>query len=1154
MSGFVHLHVHSHYSLLDGAADILRLIRKAKEYNMPALAITDHGNMYGALQFHTYATKEKIKPILGCEFYIAKASRFDKDNRGYHLILLAKNLTGYHNLIKLTTLSFKEGTYYVPRIDKELLRMYHEGIIASTACLGGEVPKTILNHGPEKAEEAIREYKEIFGDDFYLELMRHGIPEQDQVNEVLKELSRKCDVPLIATNDVHYVEAGDFDAHKVLIKLNTDPRNQESESSLMYSGYEYLRSPEEMAQLFADCPEALENTLRIAEKVESYTLERPVLLPHFPLPEGFSDENEYLRHLTYEGALRKYGQVTDEISQRLDFELDVIANMGFPGYFLIVQDFINAARKMDVIVGPGRGSAAGSAVAYATGITNIDPIRYNLLFERFLNPERVSMPDIDVDFDDEGRQKVLDYVVDKYGEDRVAQIVTFGTMAARSAIRDVARVSGLPLPDADRLAKLVPEKPGTTLATAYKEVPELEKARKGDDEKIRKVLNYAEILEGSVRHTGTHACGVIIGPDDLKNYIPLATQKESSLLVTQFEGKQVETVGMLKMDFLGLKTLSIIREAIKNVKISRGISIDIENLPLDDSATFELYQKGETVGTFQFESDGMRLYLRDLKPEHIEDLIAMNALYRPGPLQFIPSYINRRHGKETVSYPHDLLREILEPTQGIMVYQEQIMQAAQIMGGFSLGAADLLRRAMGKKQPEIMAQKKEAFVQGAIEKNIPREKAVEVFETMEKFAEYGFNRSHSAAYSIVAYQTAYLKANFPAEYMAAVLTHNLNDIKKITYYIEECQRMGLNVLGPDINESHLNFFVNRKHEIRFGLTAIKNVGENAARSIIEERDNNGSFKSLPDFLFRINLKTVNKRCLEALVMGGALDCFENTHRAQYFYQTRPEDPTFIEKLIRHATLYHDKKKSSQNSLFGELEEYQTPDIEMPVCEPWSQLDLLKNEKEVTGFFISGHPLDVFRIEIDLMATQAIGDFKEDLSPLLDKEFLFAGMVTSVKEKMTQNSKPYGNFTFEDFNDSIQMTMFSEDWLKHRHLIVANNSLLIKASVRKRFNTENLEIKVLGMYMLPDILDRAIGEVEVHVPLLSVDQNMIGKLEAIIHGHRGKTPLKICIFDSTENISLNTKPRKVMISPTEFIRSIKKLDGVYLRTIRKNTWS
>ncbi|HRC67154.1 MAG TPA: DNA polymerase III subunit alpha, partial [Bacteroidales bacterium] len=650
-------------------------------------------------------------------------------------------------------------------------------------------------------------------------------------------LSKRCDVPLIATNDVHFINKSDFEAHKILIKLNTDPKNLETDTNLVYTGNEYLRSPDEMAEIFKDFPEAIENTVSLAEKVEKYKLKRSILLPRFPLPEEFTDENEYLRYLTFEGSQRKYPEMTDEIKQRLDYELEVIKNMGFSGYFLIVQDFINAARRMDVIVGPGRGSATGSAVAYAIGITNIDPIRYNLLFERFLNPERISMPDIDVDFDDEGRQNVLNYVAEKYGEDHVAQIITFGSMAAKSAIRDVARVIGLPLSEADRLAKLIPDRLGIKLQEAIEEVPELEQAAKGSDEKIQKVIEYARILEGSVRQTGTHACGVIIGPDDLKKYIPMATQKDSQLLVTQFEGKSMESVGMLKMDFLGLKTLSIIREALHNIKLNRSITIDIDNIPLDDPLTFQLYQKGDTIGTFQFESEGMRMYLRELKPEHIEDLIAMNALYRPGPMQYIPMYINRKKGREKVTYPHDMLRNILEDTQGIMIYQEQIMQVAQKMGGFTLGSADILRRAMGKKDPVVMAQQKEIFIQGALNKGVTVETASEVFETMLKFAQYGFNRSHSTAYSILAYQTAYLKANFPAEYMAAVLTHNLNDIKKITYYIDECQRMGINVLGPDVNESQLNFFVNKKNEIRFGLTAIKNVGENAANSIIKEREN-----------------------------------------------------------------------------------------------------------------------------------------------------------------------------------------------------------------------------------------------------------------------------------------------------------------------------
>ncbi len=890
MPDFTHLHVHTQFSILDGAAKIPSLIGTAKSFGMDALAITDHGNLYGVLKFFAEAKKQKIKPILGCEIYVAARTRFDKvdkiDRSGYHLILLAKNKKGYQNLTKLSSLGFIDGFYYTPRIDKELLKKYSEGLIASSACLGGEVPAAIMKSGESRAEQVLLEYLEIFGEDFYLEMQDHGLPEQKSVNEVLVKLAEKHNVKLIASNDVHFVKKEDFEAHRILICLNTG-KDLDDPSGMHYSGEEYLKSPDEMAEIFKDHPEALSNTREIVDKVEDYNiLSDKIILPNFPLPEPFKTEDDYLRHLTYEGAKKLYPEITEEIQQRLDFELSVIAQMGFPGYFLIVQDFIAAARKMMVIVGPGRGSAAGSAVAYCTGITNIDPIRYNLLFERFLNPERVSMPDIDIDFDDEGRDKVLDYVVDKYGKEKVAQIVTFGTMAAKLAIRDVARVIKLPLPDADRLAKLVPEKPGISLAAAYKEVKELYDIKKSGEDLEKKTLVFAETLEGSARHTGTHACGVIIGPDDLMNHVPLSTAKDSELPVTQFEGKLVESVGILKMDFLGLKTLSIIKDAIHNIKIRHDVTIDIDKIPLDDEQTFELYQKGETIGTFQFESEGMRMYLKDLKPTNIEDLIAMNALYRPGPMGYIPVYIDRKHGREKVNYPHELLEEILTPTYGIMVYQEQIMQTAQIMAGFSLGKADILRRAMGKKKKDIMAEQAVEFIKGAEEKGISKEKAEEVFQIMERFAEYGFNRSHSAAYSIIAYQTAYLKAHYPAEYMAAVLTHNLNDIKKIKFFIDECLRQHIDVLGPNINESSLNFTVNDKGEVLFGMAAIKGVGGAAVKNIMEERDERGQFTSIFDFSQRINLRAVNRKSMEALALAGAFDAFEGSHRAQYFLQRR----------------------------------------------------------------------------------------------------------------------------------------------------------------------------------------------------------------------------------------------------------------------------
>ncbi|GAB4312349.1 MAG: DNA polymerase III subunit alpha [Bacteroidales bacterium] len=1142
MPDFTHLHVHTQYSILDGASNISKLLDRTAELGMKALAITDHGNMFGVLKFFDTARKKGIKPIIGCEVYVATGHRTKKEKtRGkpyHHLILLAKNKTGYHNLARLVTLGYSEGFYYRPRIDKELLEQYHEGLIVSTACLGGEIPQTIMNQGKEKAREAIEWYRQLFGDDFYLELQNHNLPEQKTVNSTLLELAAETGIKVIATNDVHYINKEDYEAHDILIRLNTGADIDDNKGEMHYSGQEYLKSPEEMAALFPEAPEALENTMELVEKVEDYDIHHNILLPNFPIPEEFGDEDSYLRYLTYEGAKKRYGEITEEIKNRLDYELSVISSMGFPGYFLIVQDFINKAREMGVTVGPGRGSAAGSAVAYCTGITNIDPIRYNLLFERFLNPERVTMPDIDVDFDDAGREKVLDYVVKKYGREKVAQIITFGTMAARLAIRDVARVLKLPLPDADRLAKLVPEKPGITLSKAYKEVPELAEIREKGDELERKTLRFAETLEGSARHTGVHACGVIIGPDDLTNYIPLATSKDSDLLVTQYEGKLVESAGMLKMDFLGLKTLSIINDALKYIKKRHGIEIDIDNIPLDDQKTFELYQRGDTVGTFQFESEGMRTWLKKLKPTNIEDLIAMNALYRPGPMEFIPTYIARKHGKEKVEYPHPLLEEILKPTYGIMVYQEQIMQTARTLGGFSLGKADILRRAMGKKIEKVMREMKEEFVKGAAEKDIDEKKASEIFDIMLEFAKYGFNRSHSAAYSLIAYQTAYLKAHYPAEYMAATLTHNLSDIKKITFFIDECHRQHIQVLGPDVNESDLHFMVNAKGAIRFGLAAIKNVGEAAAEAIIEERTKNGPYKSATDFLKRANLKAVNKRCIESLAMAGAFDCFTEAHRAQYFFREHSDDSMFLEKLLRFAADYQTQQQSMQASLFGDMSEVQLADPKFPECEAWSRMEQLKKEKEVTGFYISGHPLEDFKYEIRLLCNIDLKRLKENKEKLINKQLAFAGLVTEVQHRTSKNGNPFGIFTLEDFDDTETFYMWSEQYLKLRHFLVEGTPLLCRARVvDKKMRNRGPEVQFESFNLLAEALDRNVKKLQATVSLDNIDETLTTKMVDLTGRLKGEAELQVLVVDETNGTELMMPAPKLKIKPSGFIRAV-----------------
>ncbi len=1140
---FTHLHVHTQYSILDGASAVEALVKKVADDGMQALAITDHGNMYGVIEFLEKARQYKIKPIIGCEMYVTDGSRFDKrgkeDRSGYHMILLAKNLTGYKNLSKLCSMGFLEGFYYTSRIDKDLLFKHHEGLIATSSCLGGEIPQTILAHGQEAAEVILKEYLDVFGDDFYLELQRHGLEEQEPVNRTLINMAEKYDVQLIATNDCHYINADDSRAHDILICLQTG-RDLDDNTRMRYSGQEYVKTRSEMAKLFSDVPQALAGTVAIRDKIEDYDIRvSKVLLPGFPLAEGFSTEDDYLRHLSYQGAGRLYPKITDEIRERLEFELNVIREMGFAGYFLIVQDFINKAKEMDVAVGPGRGSAAGSVVAYCTGITAIDPIRYKLLFERFLNPERVSMPDIDIDFDDEGREKVLQYVIEKYGREKVAQIVTFGTMAARSSIRDVARVLKLPLPEADRLAKLVPERVGISLKEAYNEIPELAQALKQGTPQVKETLELALKLEGSNRQTGVHACGVIIGPTNLVDCLPLSIQKDTDLPVTQYEGKHVETVGMLKMDFLGLKTLSIIKETIKNIKARYGSKIDIENIPLDDAATYELYQRGDTIGTFQFESQGMREYLKELKPSNIEDLIAMNALYRPGPMGFIPMYIKRKHGLQKVEYPHPWLEEILNPTFGIMVYQEQIMEAARIMAGFTLASADILRRAMGKKKKEEMDRQKSFFLKGAVDKGIPQNKAEEIFDVMARFAEYGFNRSHSAAYSVVAYRTAYLKANYTPEFMAAVLTNNFSDIKKITSMMEECQRQKIPVLGPDVNESTFNFVVNKNGEIRFGLGAVKGVGEGAVENIVDERLNNGPYKNIFDFAKRVNLRSVNKKVFESLAKAGAFDCFTGAHRAQYFYSDDNGASIFLDKIIRHTHNVQARENTSQMNLFDETDEVVLPDPEIPECAPWSSMEVMNHEKDVTGMYISGHPLDSYKIHIESMCNVSIADLKNPHA-FKGKELAFAGIISNPAHKYTKTGNPYGSFVIEDYSDSYQLFLFAEDYLKWKHFLDSPNPVLVKAHVQgNRRNPAQLDIRVKNISLLSEATEQSNADLVLNIPISLIDTLLINRMQQLVKQHKGRSRLKISLHDPLDKNTVNMLSRNTKIEPVGFLRELLK---------------
>lgn len=1151
MINFTHIHVHTQYSILDGASDVKDLIKKAVNDEMPAISITDHGNMFGVKHFYNEAKKQGIKPILGCEIYVASGSRTEKtgreDRSGYHLILLAKNKKGYENLTKLVSYAWIDGFYYTPRIDWELLREYHEGLIASSACLGGEVPQAIMNGSESEGEKMALQYKELFGDDFYLELQRHksGDHKKDEdvyqnqvkVNEVLIRIAKKHDIKIIATNDVHFINAEDAEAHDRLICLNTG-KDLDDPNRMSYTKQEYFKTQEEMNKLFADIPEALENTNEIVAKIEDIELNQDPIMPEFVLPEGFDNEDDYLRHLTYEGAKKRYVEINDEVKQRIDFELSVIKKMGFPGYFLIVQDFLNAAREMGVSVGPGRGSAAGSVVAYCNRITDIDPLKYNLLFERFLNPDRISMPDIDIDFDEDGREKVLEWVVNKYGEKRVAQIITFGTMAAKMAIRDVARVQKLPLSDADRLAKLVPERPGISLKKAFEEVPELRDARTSDNELIVQTLKFAETLEGSVRHTGLHACGVIIGRHDLIEHIPVCTSKDSKLLVTQFDGSHVESVGMLKMDFLGLKTLSIIKDAVENVMDSHGTEIDIATIPLDDEKTLELYSNGETTGLFQFESAGMKKYLRALKPNRFEDLIAMNALYRPGPMDYIPSFVARKHGKEPINYDLLEMEEHLRDTYGITVYQEQVMLLSQKLAGFTKGQADSLRKAMGKKKKDLMEQLKEQFVAGCKANGHDEKIVKKIWNDWESFAQYAFNKSHSTCYAYVSYQTAYLKAHFPAEYMAAVLSRNFTDIKKITIFMDEAKRMGMSVLGPDINESKLKFNVNKDGNIRFGLGAIKGVGEAAVLKLIEERKANGPFKNIFDFVERVNLSQVNKKNLEALATAGAFDNLDTIKRGQYFSLDEKEN-SFIENLIRYGNKYQNDQNSNQQSLFGGADSIEIARPLIPANNDWLKLEKLNREKEIIGVYLSAHPLDDFRFEFDNFCNAKLNEF-DDLESIKNRELTIGGIVTEVKHSMTKTGKPFGFLTIQDYTDSFRFALFGKDYENFRKYCYIDYPLLIKGKVQPRpYNDQELEFKIKSIMLLSQVREELIKSIMFTIPYHVVDQDFITDLKKHIFEKEGKTLIKFKVIDREENTSVELISRSKGITISDQLVSFLK---------------
>ena len=1168
MPEFIHLHSHSQYSLLDGAASISGMYKKAAKDGMKGLAITDHGNMFGVFEFVAEASKHKladgssIKPIVGCEFYLVAdrhKKQFTKDDRDkrYHQLLLAKNSDGYKNLIKLCSLGYTEGIYgKYPRVDKELILKYHKNLIATTCCIGAEVPQTILHKGEAEGRKVFEWWYNLFGEDYYIELQRHGMAEQDKVNQILQKFAKEYNVKIIATNDSHYVDQQDSNAHDILLCINTGEKQStpsfkefadddvqlKGKRFAFFNDQFYFKTQAEMGQLFSDLPEALDNTHDILGKIEPLKLKQDILLPNFLVPKEFQihedsvlNQWEYLKDLTFKGAKKRYKEITPEIEERLNFELFTIKTMGFAGYFLIVADFIQEGRNAGVIIGPGRGSAAGSVVAYCTGITNIDPIAYNLLFERFLNPDRKSLPDIDTDFDDEGRDKVIKYVVEKYGKNQVAQIVTYSTMAAKVSIKDVARVLDLPLQDSLALTKLVPERPGIELnrllhapesglrekeglsSEEMEDVKKLRKAYEGSDLQA-KVLHEAEVLEGGVRGTGVHAAGIIIAPRDITDIIPVATSKETDLLLTQYQGKVIEDAGVIKMDFLGLKTLTIIRDALALIKRNRGVDIDIDAIDLTDKKTFELYQHGETNGTFQFESAGMQKYLKELKPDKFSDLIAMNALYRPGPIAYIPNYILRKHGREKITYDLAEMAEYLEDTYGITVYQEQVMLLSQKLAGFSKGDADVLRKAMGKKDRATLDKMKSKFMDGAKAKAFAEKTLEKIWTDWEAFAQYAFNKSHSTCYAFVAFQTAYLKANYPAEYMSAVLSNNQGNIDKITFFMEECRRMGIPVKGPDVNESDIKFTVNDKGEVRFALSAIKGVGDAAVESIVAEREKNGPFKSVYDLTKRVNLRSVNKKSLESLALAGGFDCFAGYHRAQYFLPDKKDGMNLLEKAVRYGSSLQNAAGAQQNSLFGEVAGGGM-DVHEPTAfgaEEWTLLEKLQKEKEVIGIYISGHPLEDYRLEIQTFTTCKLNE----LEKRKDKESKIAGIIASTETKFSKNGNKYCRFTIEDFDGSFSFFLNGKDYIAFKDFVETPSAMVyITGRYQPRYNSETeFEFKITRIELLSDIRNKLTKFLTLELPVPAVNEKLIGELDSLLSKYPGQTKLRIKFVDAEEGIA------------------------------------
>ena len=1194
---FVHLHNHTQFSVLQSTMSIRDLIGATSEMNMPAVALTDNANMMGAFRFVSETQrynqsidnnqvgeggiKQRIKPIVGCVFYVCEdhLNKNYKDN-GYHVVFLAKNKNGYNNLAKLSSIAYTKGFYYVPRIDKTLVENYKDDIIVLTGNLMGEISNKILNIGQKKAEEALLWWKKIFKDDLYIEIMRHNQEDENLVNKILIDFSRKHNIKVVATNNNYYKEKSEADAHDILLcikegeKLSTPIGKGRGFRYGLPNQQYYYKSSDEMKELFYDLPEAINNVFEVVNKIEEYTLSNQVLLPKFDIPPDFIDdkdekdagkrgENSYLKHLTYIGAKKRYGKISAELKARIEFELETIKNTGYPGYFLIVEDFIRQAREMSVSVGPGRGSAAGSVVAYSLWITNIDPIKYDLLFERFLNPDRISMPDIDIDFDDEGRNKVIEYVIKKYGESQVAQIITYGTMAAKSSIRDTARVLDLPLNDADRIAKLVPTNAKLSAIFETNQKDLRNKFRPDDLERINQLLmiansenlesetiKQARVLEGSLRNTGIHACGVIITPDDITNFVPIAVAKDSELNVTQFDNAVVEQAGLLKMDFLGLKTLTLIKNTVKIVKAKYGTILDPDNFPLDDKKTFELFQNGETVGIFQYESPGMQKHLKDLKPTVFDDLIAMNALYRPGPMEYIPSFIRRKHGDEKIVYDLPEMEEYLKDTYGITVYQEQVMLLSQKLGDFTKGEADILRKAMGKKQKDVLDKMKPKFLDNAKNKGLSTNKIEKIWKDWEAFASYAFNKSHSTCYAWIAYQTAYLKANYPAEYMASVLSSNMNDIKSITFFMGECKRMKLNVLGPDINESYYKFAVNKDNAIRFGMGAIKGVGASAVNAIVSERKKNENYISIFDLSKRVDLRAANKKAFDSLAAAGAFDCFNSIHRAQYFNDIG-DGITFIEKIIKHGGKFQANKNSAQVSLFQNSSEVQISELQVPETKQWDTIEKLSREREVIGIYISGHPLDDFRVEMESFCNANVSMFKSP-KDFIGNELTIAGVITDLEHRVSRQGKGWASFTLEDYVDSFEFRIFGEDYLKYKHFLILNNFIHIKTKIVEGW--KNKETGIVGkpriqyknFKLLQDVVKSFARKLSIQLNLDDIQQDKIDEIKKLLVKHRGDHNLSFVVYDKKEKMKIDMQTTKHKINISQELLELLDQEKIYYK--------